>query len=283
MTLKWNYENTHVVSFRYPNGRLANSIKPSSVCFEAQYRFLEKFLLREVLSFWFTTSMDALSEFVFAPPPSLFLNVVTVVIPVVVAMLGLSEARGRHLQYSKFWNANSTPKSLEQFKLPSWLGMLLAYTPALLAGVVSLWFFPNEDRRTLLLKSALTLHFLKRDLEVMSLFLIISLCSWLCSECRSDHGNRECGLQIELSVLALICDLLIGCSFSREELVIHALVWSNPEKLWSNALSSRFIWLTIHLLVKNRLFKLVWSVFWICSSQSSLVFENQMKIPAQSN
>ncbi|XP_022968321.1 3-oxo-5-alpha-steroid 4-dehydrogenase 1-like [Cucurbita maxima] len=111
--------------------------------------------------------MDALSEFVFAPPPSLFLNVVTVVIPVVVAMLGLSEARGRHLQYSKFWNANSAPKSLEKFKLPSWLGMLLAYTPALLAGVLSLWFFPNEDRRTLLLKSALTLHFLKRDLEVL--------------------------------------------------------------------------------------------------------------------
>lgn len=122
--------------------------------------------------------MDYLSEFVFAPPSSLFVAVMTVVSSMVLVLTGLSEARGKHMQYSKFWNANGGTKSSssEQFKLPSRLGMLLAYTPAFLAGVVSLWLFPNENRRILLLKSALILHFLKRDLEVMSLSLFISLC-----------------------------------------------------------------------------------------------------------
>lgn len=45
--------------------------------------------------------------------------------------------------------------------------MLLLYTPAFLAGVVSLWLFPDDDRRIFLLKSALTLHFFKRNFEVL--------------------------------------------------------------------------------------------------------------------
>lgn len=117
--------------------------------------------------------MDTLSAFLFPPPPSLFVNVMTVVSSAVVAMIGLSEARGTHLQYSKFWNSSNTAAKLsnssEQFKISSRLGMLLLYTPAVLAGAVSLWFFPDDDRRILLLTSALTLHFFKRDFEVLSL------------------------------------------------------------------------------------------------------------------
>ncbi|XP_022150685.1 3-oxo-5-alpha-steroid 4-dehydrogenase 1-like [Momordica charantia] len=113
-------------------------------------------------------AMNALSEFLFPAPPSLFVNVMTVVSSAVVTAIGISEAKGKHLQYSKFWNTNTAPKSSsEQFKISSRLGMLFLYTPAFIAGAVSLWFFPNEDRRILLIKSALTLHFFKRDLEVL--------------------------------------------------------------------------------------------------------------------
>ncbi|KAL0538675.1 hypothetical protein IC582_022828 [Cucumis melo] len=114
--------------------------------------------------------MNALSVFFFPMPPSLLVNVMTVVSSAVVAVIGLSEARGTHLQYSKFWNtSNSATKSSnsEQLRISSRLGMLLLYTPAALAGAASFWFFPNDDWRVLLLKSALTLHFFKRDFEVL--------------------------------------------------------------------------------------------------------------------
>ncbi|KAG6601242.1 3-oxo-5-alpha-steroid 4-dehydrogenase 2, partial [Cucurbita argyrosperma subsp. sororia] len=116
-------------------------------------------------------AMDTISALLFRPPPSLLVNVMTVVSSVVVAVIGLSEARGTaHLQYSKFWNANnSATKSSnpEKFKISSRSGMLLLYAPAALAGAVSFWIFPNDDLRILLLKSALTLHFVKRNFEVL--------------------------------------------------------------------------------------------------------------------
>ncbi|KAK6933636.1 3-oxo-5-alpha-steroid 4-dehydrogenase, C-terminal [Dillenia turbinata] len=45
--------------------------------------------------------------------------------------------------------------------------MLILYTPAFLAGVASFALFPNEGLRFLLLSSALTIHFFKRDFEVL--------------------------------------------------------------------------------------------------------------------
>ncbi|XP_038892898.1 3-oxo-5-alpha-steroid 4-dehydrogenase 2-like [Benincasa hispida] len=111
--------------------------------------------------------MDTVSEFFFPPPSSLFVNVMTVVSSAVVVVVGLSETRGKNMKYSKFWNnTNNAPKSSN---LSARLGMLLAYMPAFLVGVVLLWLFPNEDRRILLLKSALILHFFKRNLEVLFL------------------------------------------------------------------------------------------------------------------
>ena len=119
-------------------------------------------------------AMDTISALLFRLPPSLLVNVMTVVSSVVVAVIGLSEARGTaHLQYSKFWNANnSATKSSnpEKFKISSRSGMLLLYAPAALAGAVSFWIFPNDDLRILLLKSALTLHFVKRNFEVLKFF-----------------------------------------------------------------------------------------------------------------
>lgn len=112
--------------------------------------------------------MDTLSEFVFPPPASAFVNVMTVVSSAIVAVVGLSEARGKHLKYSKFWSSNNANTDRKSFNLSAKLGMLVAYIPAFLAGVVSLWLFPSEDRRILLLKSALVLHFFKRNLEVIN-------------------------------------------------------------------------------------------------------------------
>ena len=116
--------------------------------------------------------MGILSAFLFPPPPSTFVNVMTVVSSTAMGMAGISEIKGKHLQYSKFWNANSAPKApSEEPKLSSKYGMLLAYTPAFLAGAASFWFFPSDNERILVLKAALTLHFFKRIFEVLSISL----------------------------------------------------------------------------------------------------------------
>ncbi|KAL1342256.1 hypothetical protein HN51_028834 [Arachis hypogaea] len=110
--------------------------------------------------------MSALLKFLFPPPPSLVVSALSVVSLVSLTNTGFSEMRGKHLNYSKFWNA-TTGDSSKQIKLSSRAGMLMLYTPAFLAGVVSFFIFPNEGIRSTLLQFAVTLHFLKRDLEVL--------------------------------------------------------------------------------------------------------------------
>jgi very-long-chain enoyl-CoA reductase len=92
---------------------------------------------------------------------------------VVITNYGISELRGKHLNYSKFWNANnnnkSTTNSGNQIKLSGKVGMLLLYTPTFLAGAVSFWIFPNEGFRSTILQGALTLHYFKRVFEVILL------------------------------------------------------------------------------------------------------------------
>lgn len=106
----------------------------------------------------------ALQNFTFPPPNSLFVSAMSVVSLVSLAGYGLSETLGKHLQYSKFSNITDSRK---QIKLSSRTGMLLLYTPAFLAGAVSFWIFPNEDFRSTILRSAVTLHFFKRIFEVI--------------------------------------------------------------------------------------------------------------------
>ncbi|KAL5999381.1 hypothetical protein ACLOJK_040841 [Asimina triloba] len=91
-----------------------------------------------------------------------------------LTLIGLAEARGKHLQYSKFANTNNTniffaSPSPSRVRLSSRSGMLILYTPALLAGLAST-FSPlllAHQRKSLLLSSALFVHFLKRVLEVL--------------------------------------------------------------------------------------------------------------------
>ncbi|MCL7048424.1 hypothetical protein MKW94_025059 [Papaver nudicaule] len=115
--------------------------------------------------------MSLFDKFLFPPPPSIFITTMSVISLVSLANSGLSELKGKHLQYSKFWNAdngkNKAAVKKESTKLSSRTGMLLLYTPAFLAGVFSFWLFPNHDFRFLLVNSAVTFHFFKRVFEVL--------------------------------------------------------------------------------------------------------------------
>nr|XP_004292045.2 PREDICTED: very-long-chain enoyl-CoA reductase-like [Fragaria vesca subsp. vesca] len=106
--------------------------------------------------------------FVFPPPASVFITAMSA-ISFTLASAGISEMRGKNMQYSKFWKNSNQPDSQKskQIYISGRRGMQIAYTPAFLASLTSLVLFPHNDGiRYLLLSSALTIHFLKRLLEV---------------------------------------------------------------------------------------------------------------------
>ncbi|XP_028799400.1 very-long-chain enoyl-CoA reductase-like [Neltuma alba] len=110
---------------------------------------------------------SALLNFLFPPPPSLFVSAMSAISFVSLARTGFDEIKGKHLQYSKFWNTDSSKTKKKKIQLSGRSGMLLLYTPAFLAGAASFFIFPHESLRTTFLQSALTLHFFKRILEVL--------------------------------------------------------------------------------------------------------------------
>ncbi|XP_051145360.1 uncharacterized protein LOC127261174 [Andrographis paniculata] len=75
--------------------------------------------------------------------------------------IAVSEFAGNNLQYAKLL------KSGRRNLIPSKVGMLIFYFPALVLSVSSFWLFPGAGIRFLLLKSALTIHLLKRLFEVL--------------------------------------------------------------------------------------------------------------------
>ncbi|KAE8731726.1 hypothetical protein F3Y22_tig00002684pilonHSYRG00029 [Hibiscus syriacus] len=108
----------------------------------------------------------ALLNFLF--PPSLFITATSLASFTSLASAGLSEFRGKNLEYSKFFNVASKASDAEKsnkLTLPSRIAMATLYTPAFLAGVSSFAIFPEENLRLLLLKSAISIHFFKRVLE----------------------------------------------------------------------------------------------------------------------
>ncbi|CAL0321205.1 unnamed protein product [Lupinus luteus] len=110
--------------------------------------------------------LSVLSNIIFPPPPSLFVSAMSLISFVSLANAGFSEIKGKHLNYSKFWNAtNTTPQ--KQIKISSKSGMLLLYTPAFLAAAASFWVFPHEGIRSTFLQGAVTIHFFKRVFEVL--------------------------------------------------------------------------------------------------------------------
>ncbi|XP_060675771.1 uncharacterized protein LOC107413006 [Ziziphus jujuba] len=89
-----------------------------------------------------------------------------------LALYGISEMVGKHLNYLKFWNVtyyenNSHQRPTKQLRVSGRTGMLFLYTPSFLVAFTSLLFFSNGDIRVLLLKYALALHFFKRIFEVL--------------------------------------------------------------------------------------------------------------------
>ncbi|KAI3706066.1 hypothetical protein L1987_76319 [Smallanthus sonchifolius] len=101
--------------------------------------------------------IPVLSSFMYDEPSMIWITVATLS----TVYLGFAEIIGSHLQYSKFANSS------EGIKLSSRAGMLILYTPALLAGIVSFFVFPGDGIRFILLKFAVTFHFFKRDFEVV--------------------------------------------------------------------------------------------------------------------
>ncbi|XP_062091671.1 uncharacterized protein LOC133797693 [Humulus lupulus] len=126
-------------------------------------------------------------KLVFPPPPSIFLNTLSLISIPSFALGGLSEFRGNNMPYSKFFTNNtnnnnnnnhvtatnlqkqSSSQEKKTKEVSSRLGMLICYTPAFLASLAFYLLFPQEsyNLRMLLLSSALALHFFKRIFEVL--------------------------------------------------------------------------------------------------------------------
>ncbi|KAK1287440.1 Polyprenol reductase 1 [Acorus calamus] len=82
-----------------------------------------------------------------------------------LANAGVAEVRGRHLQYSKFWDSQPNKVGI---KISSRAGMFALYAPAAIAGLVSFGFpAVAASPRGWLLSLALSVHFLKRVFEVL--------------------------------------------------------------------------------------------------------------------
>ncbi|KAE8773636.1 Trans-2,3-enoyl-CoA reductase [Hordeum vulgare] len=110
----------------------------------------------------------------YPPPASVFVTAMSVVSFASLASAGLSELRGQHMAYSKFWHVVSGQQQQQKkggtggALLSSRDGMLVAYAPALVAAAAS-FVVPGavEGLRAELLAAALAVHFLKRVLEVL--------------------------------------------------------------------------------------------------------------------
>ncbi|KAL6880189.1 hypothetical protein ACP4OV_011754 [Aristida adscensionis] len=114
--------------------------------------------------------------FLYPPPASAFVTAMSAVSLASLANAGLSELRGQHMAYSKFWHVMAAAAAgggggrgqQGGALLSSRDGMLLAYAPALVAAAAS-FAVPGavEGARAELLSAALAVHFLKRVLEVL--------------------------------------------------------------------------------------------------------------------
>ncbi|KAK9691582.1 hypothetical protein RND81_09G205900 [Saponaria officinalis] len=114
--------------------------------------------------------INVLQKLLFPPPSSIYVSVMSFISVGSMANAGFSEIKGKHLQYSKFlnWNNNNDSSTQnKQIKITSKVGMFMMYAPAFLFGASSFLLFPHHGLRFLLLRSALTIHFLKRVLEVL--------------------------------------------------------------------------------------------------------------------
>ncbi|OMO67893.1 hypothetical protein CCACVL1_20223 [Corchorus capsularis] len=107
--------------------------------------------------------MSFLMKFLY--PPSIFVTATTLVSFSILVTNGLSEIRGKSMQYSKFAGVKNSVAESKKRMISSRAGMIMLYTPAFLAGLSSFAIFLDEGFRFYLLKSAITIHYLKRVME----------------------------------------------------------------------------------------------------------------------
>lgn len=113
---------------------------------------------------------DLLLRFIYPLPPSFFISAMYLISFASLANAGFMEIKGKHMQYSKFFNVGSSSSAYKdnKAKLNSRTGMLILYTPSFLAGLASIALSPDDQGlRFTLLRSALTIHFFKRIFEVL--------------------------------------------------------------------------------------------------------------------
>lgn len=107
-----------------------------------------------------------LSRVIFPTPNPLFITIMSMT-SLSFSVIGLFEGLGKNFKYSKFSNFNVEKSTSKQNNTVCGRdGMLVVYIPAFLSAVAFSWLFPNVGLRFLLVKSALTIHFFKRILEV---------------------------------------------------------------------------------------------------------------------
>ncbi|KAK3124498.1 hypothetical protein QOZ80_7BG0587450 [Eleusine coracana subsp. coracana] len=117
--------------------------------------------------------MWASPPFLYPPLQSPFVAALSAVSVVTGASICVSELRGENMAYSKFAHVMAAAGGWEKQRrpgtvLPSRVGMLVAYAPALLAVLASFAVTGAADSlRGRLLGVTLAVHFLKRVLEVL--------------------------------------------------------------------------------------------------------------------
>ena len=118
---------------------------------------------------------ELLLSFFYSPPSSFFISAMSIINFASLANSGFMESKGKNMQYAKFFNAGSvkTSSADKKAKLSGRIGMLIFYSPALLASVASFALFPDEGPRFDLLRLALTIHFSKRVFEVLHLHAVL--------------------------------------------------------------------------------------------------------------
>ncbi|GMN59190.1 hypothetical protein TIFTF001_028282 [Ficus carica] len=114
-------------------------------------------------------------KFSFPPPPSLFLNALSVINIPLFFIGGFMELRGKNVPYSKFFMniTNTNPRKHDSANEKKTIlvsgrsGMLICYVPVFVVSLALLLFSPHKNIRLLLLKSSLALHFFKRVFEMV--------------------------------------------------------------------------------------------------------------------